>query len=293
LSWKSNDRTERMNFGRLNQFFNFCVGYKWLNENPMANRKRPVVKRGNRTGAFSDEQWLKIEATAEKAVETSKTKSLEEHQDAQRLLAFVELLRWSGMALHDASMFSFNDGPRCSVNSNGVLTYVRQKTKKFNRSAIVQLPPHVIELLNTIPEGRASKQQPFLEKSKDGHAMKAHSIKHRWWFRLKALYKAAGIGKIMTDIGVYKNPGAHILRDTFAVGILTSGISDAIAVAAKCLGDTIKMVEDHYSPWIEKMKLHQETKSNEAMEAQLAQLAALKGKNKKHAGVVTIGGRRG
>jgi integrase len=293
LSWKSNDRTERMNFGRLNQFFDFCVGHRWINENPMANRKRPVVKRGNRTGAFTDEQWLKIEATAEEAVETA-TKTVEEHQDAERLLAFVELLRWSGMALHDASMFSFNDAPRCSVNSNGVLTYVRQKTKKFNRSAIVQLPPHVVELLNKIPEGRASKEQPFLEKSKDGHVMTVHSIKHRWWFRLTALYKAAGIGKIKNDIGTVKNPGAHILRDTFCVGILCSGIPDAIAVAAKSLGDTIKMVEDHYSPWIDKLKSQQEKKSNEAMEAQLAQLAALKDKNKKkHAGVITIGGRRG
>jgi integrase len=198
------------------------------------------------------------------------------------------------MALHDASMFSFNDAPRCSVNSNGVLTYVRQKTKKFNRSAIVQLPPHVVELLNKIPEGRASKEQPFLEKSKDGHVMTVHSIKHRWWFRLTALYKAAGIGKIKNDIGTVKNPGAHILRDTFCVGILCSGIPDAIAVAAKSLGDTIKMVEDHYSPWIDKLKSQQEKKSNEAMEAQLAQLAALKDKNKKkHAGVITIGGRRG
>jgi integrase len=294
LSWKSNDRTERMNFGRLNQFFDFCVGHKWINENPMANRKRPGVKRGNRTGAFTDDQWLKIEATAEEAVETTKPKGLEEHQDAQRLLAFVELLRWSGMALHDASMFSFNDAPRCSVSSDGVLTYVRQKTKKFNRSAIVQLPKHVVELLNKIPEGRASKEQPFLEKAKDGQPMKAHSIKHRWWFRLTALYKAAGIGKIKNDIGTLKNPGAHILRDTFAVGILTSGIDNAIEVTAKCLGDTIKMVEDHYSPWIEKMRLHQATKSNEAMEAQLAQLAALRDKNKKkHAGVITIGGHRG
>lgn len=292
LSWTWNDRTSNTYFKRLKQFFQYCVVHKWINENPMEHSKRPEVRQGNRTGAFSDEQWLKIEATAEAAV--ANATDLQERQDAERLLAFVELLRWSGMALHDATVFSFNDAPRCFVDSNGALTYIRRKTKKHNRSAITKLPPHVIQLLRNMPIGRGSDLQPFLEAGRTGQTMKIHSVKQIWWLRLVELYKNAEIGKIKTDIGVFKNPGAHTLRDTFAVGIICSGINDATAVAAKALGDTMTVVENHYSPWIEKMKSQQAAKSNQAIEAQMAQLEALKQQKKqKLTPVAVIGGRRG
>jgi integrase len=289
LSWKLGDRTAAAEFRRLKQFFKYCVAHKWMDENPLAHSKSPEVKRGNRTGAFSDEECLKIEDTAQAAVDNAK--DLEERQEAERLLAFLELLRWSGMALHDAVTFSPNNEPRCYVDSDGVLTYVRRKTKKYNRTAIIQLPPTVVELLHNVPPGRATKEQPFLERSRSGQPMTIHSVKHLWWSRLRSLYKAAGIGRINTDVGTLKNPGAHIWRDTFAVGMICSGIDNAVEITAKCLGDTIKMVEEHCSPQIKKMKSWHAEKSNQAMKARWAQLETLK--NKKPAPVLQMGGRRG
>jgi len=175
------------------------------------------------------------------------------------------------------------------VDANGVLTYQRTKTDK---TAITTLPAHVLALLRDIPEARGStKHQPFLEKGKTGQPKTLDSVKHSWWLRLIELYKAAGIGKIKTDIGAYRNPGAHTFRDTFAIGVICSGINDSIQVAAKCLGDTILMVENHYMPWIEKMKSQQAGRSNQAIAAQLKQLEALE--NKELAEVIPMGGRRG
>ena len=283
-SWKVSDTTAHFNFGKVKQFFKYCLKHRWISENPMVHSMRPSIKKGNRTGAFENEQWVAIRNAARAAVEQAT--DLQERGDAQRLLAFVELLRWSGMALVDATLFSFNDAPKCHVDSNGVLTYQRAKT---DRIAITTLPEHVIALLRDIPEGRATKFQPFIEKSKRGRVTTLKSMKHKWWLRLVELYKAAGIGKIKTDIGTYRNPGAHTFRDTFAIGIICSGINDSIQVAAKALGDTVKMVENHYSPWITKMKSNRAKKTDEAIAAQLAELDALE--NKKVADVVNI--RRG
>ncbi len=286
-SWKVSDTTASHDFGKLKQFFKYCLKHRWISDNPMAHSKRQEIKKGNRTGAFSDEQWITIRNSARAAVEQAT--DLEGRHEAQRLLTFVELLRWSGMALVDATLFSFDDAPKCHVDANGVLTYQRTKTDK---TAITTLPAHVLALLRDIPEARGStKHQPFLEKGKTGQPKTLDSVKHSWWLRLIELYKAAGIGKIKTDIGAYRNPGAHTFRDTFAIGVICSGINDSIQVAAKCLGDTILMVENHYMPWIEKMKSQQAGRSNQAIAAQLKQLEALE--NKELAEVIPMGGRRG
>jgi len=101
-------------------------------------------------------------------------------------------------------------------------------------------------------------------------------------------YRTAGIGKIKTDVGTLKNPGAHTSRDTFAIGLICARAP--IVNVAKALGDTIKMVEDHYMPWIEKMKEVQVEETSRAVADQLEKLNALK--NKDVAKVIPIGGRK-
>ncbi len=271
-SWNFNAQwTKSTNFTALNSFFNYCTDHKWTPENPMERMKRPNVDKGNRTGAFSDEQWIAIEATATKATEVT---DLAERQKAQRLLTFVQLLRWSGMALTDATSFS------TGLIHKGILTYRRQKTKK---TASTKLPEYVLELLHTVPPVNGTPEQPFRN-----HSITLKANKHNWWRQLKELYKAAGIGKIKTDMETFRNPGAHTFRDTFAIGLICARVP--IVNVAKALGDTIKMVEDHYMPQIEKMKDVQNEETGRAITDQLEKLNALK--NKEVADVLVIGGRK-
>jgi integrase len=271
-SWNFNAQwTKSTNFTALNSFFNYCTDHKWMPENPMERMKRPKVDKGNRTGAFSDEQWIAIEAAAEKASEVA---DLGERQKAQRLLTFVRLLRWSGMALVDATQFSKH------LIHNGVLTYKRQKTKK---TASTKVPQYVLDLLETVSPVNGTPEQPFRN-----HSITLKANKHNWWRQLRDLFKAAGIGKIKTDVGTLRNPGAHTFRDTFAIGLICARVP--IVNVAKALGDTIKMVEDHYMPWIEKMKEVQVEETSRAVAHQLEKLEALKNVPKKK--VVNIGGGR-
>jgi integrase len=271
-SWNFNAQwTKSTNFTALNAFFSYCADHKWTPENPMERMKRPKVEKGNRTGAFSDEQWIAIEETATKATEVT---DLADRQKSQRLLTFVQLLRWSGMALTDATQFSTD------LIHKGVLTYKRQKTKK---TASTKLPEHVLELLRTVPPVNGTPEQPFRN-----HSITLKANKHNWWRQLVDLYKTAGIGKIKTDVGMLRNPGAHTFRDTFAIGLICARVP--IVNVAKALGDTIKMVEDHYMPWMEKMKEVQVEETSRAVADQLEKLEALKNVPKKK--VVNIGERK-
>lgn len=271
-TWNLNAQwTKSTNFTALNAFFNYCTDHKWTQENPMKRIKRPKVDRGNRTGAFSDEQWLAVEAAATQATEVA---DLDKRQKAQRLLTFVQLLRWSGMALVDATQFSTD------LIHKGVLTYKRQKTKK---TASTKLPEHVLELLRTVPPVNGTPEQPFRN-----HSITLKANEHNWWRQLTDLYEIAGIGQIKTDVGNFRNPGAHTFRDTFAIGLICTRVP--IVNVARALGDTIKMVEDHYMPWIEKMKDVQAEETNRAIADQLEKLNALK--NRDVAAVLVIGGRK-
>jgi site-specific recombinase XerD len=186
------------------------------------------------------------------------------YDEARRLRAFVELLRWSGMAISDAVQFRHE-----LIDKNGALTYQRQKSKKTARPGI--LPAHVLEYLHTVPVGEGTPEQPFLKPN-----FKRKASLDRWRRRLTQLYKAAGIKKIKTDVGSWKSPKAHVLRDTFAVGLIREGKNSTVVAAA--LGDTTKMVEDHYSPWIEEMKTAQNEAIKDANKAQMERLDAMKEK---------------
>jgi len=263
-----NQTSAKVIFGRIKQFFRSCTSKKWTPENPLHDHTYPKVKKGNRTGAFSDEQWILIQMMAENNCTSthnfdgSERKSDAEYQEAGRLRAFVELLRWSGMAISDAIQFRHD-----LIDKNGALTYQRQKSKKTARPGI--LPAHVLEYLHTVPVGEGTPEQPFLKPK-----FKRKASTDKWRRRLTQLYKAAGITKIKTEVGAWKAPKAHVLRDTFAIGLIRQNVPiDKVAAA---LGDTIKMVQDHYMPWIKEMETAQNEVTKEANAAQVEKLDAMR-----------------
>src|SRR5207248_3302466 len=124
-------------------FFNFCEGQGWVADSP-ARRIRPTkVSRGGRTGVFSDKQFTAI---------------LNAARNDQRAHAFIELMRWGGLAITDAVLFR----PEM-IDSEGVLRYRRHKTKEL---AVVPLPEHVLVDLRGVPleEDSVGPTQPFRTK---------------------------------------------------------------------------------------------------------------------------------
>src|SRR5206468_7373080 len=164
--------------------------------------------KGNRTAIFTDDQYAAI-LDAVSLYDPENVPAATRKSWQRRLTTFVELSRWSGMALTDAVQF------RPEQVTDGVLRYRRQKTEEL---ATVPLPDHVLALLNDIPLERDSTgpQQPFRTNA----ALSSDTA--TWSRRLQTLFRLAGITEVKTDHRVRK-PHAHMLRDTFAVWHLRHG----------------------------------------------------------------------
>ena len=143
--------------------------------------------------------------------------------NAQRLKAFVLLLRYSGMRIGDCV--------RCNVDridGNRLFLY----TQKTGVPVRCVLPDFVVRELAAAPR---SSEQYFFWTGKS----KLHSAIGKWQRRLQRLFQIAGV----------EGGHAHRFRDTFSISLLQSGIPlDRVSVL---LGHrNIRITEKHYSAWV-------------------------------------------
>jgi integrase len=218
-TWTFGDSTAAVFVSSVKQFFKFCEAQNWVSASPAKHLKRLEIEQGSRTVPFTDAEYAAVQAQVQKDGDT-------------KLETFLELLRWSGMALVDATLFDTK-----SV-VNGTLDYKRRKTGK---RAIVVLPARVVALLNKLPEGQPFRRPDF----------KLESDKAFWRIQLQDLFERARITEVKTDLGM-RPAHPHQLRDTCAVWYIRKGA--LIQDVAKMLGDTVAMVERHYLPYIEELK---------------------------------------
>jgi site-specific recombinase XerD len=225
-SWKFNDLTITKSFIRLKAFFDYCVDRGgWIEKNPLDGLRQPSVKDGSRTMAFSDKQYQSILDTLA---------SREQSADNTRLLTLVELMRWSGMAIHDA--VNFNQ----STLKGNELRYRRQKT---NVMAKPNLVPHIVELLRNVVPINGDANQPFRNVSRS-----IDSDKDYWRLQLNRLFTDAGLKMVKTDVGE-RSAHPHMLRDTFAVNQLRTQFELGqvnLQTIADALGDSIATFTKHY-----------------------------------------------
>jgi integrase len=93
--WKDGPRSSLKKLERLRAFFRFCERRKWVGGNPASDLRAPKVQ--NRpTMPFTQAEMIKILVAFDKY---SKRAGV---ANAQRLKAFVLLLRYSGMRIGDA-----------------------------------------------------------------------------------------------------------------------------------------------------------------------------------------------
>lgn len=266
------DQTHRQEFSNLKEFFRYCVTKRWIDRNPMEGMKTPRVQEGSRTTAFSGPQYDAI-----LAVINSRT-----GEDAQRLLAFVELMRWGGLALEDAVRFELS-----SMKNDGRVSYPRIKTfRRTGRKATPQLLPHVVPLLRSVVPIDGDLNRPFWDK-----AVAMSTNKNRWSTLVKEICSEAGIDVVKTDIRD-REPHAHMFRDTFAVSRLIKQYEmnqvDHKLIADE-LGDTEAVFVKHYAPQIDELKKARQDARQRIVDAQAADWAA---KHKQDKVTNIAGGRR-
>jgi integrase len=227
-SWNyGSDLTAYVASGSVREFLRFCHRMNWISSIPYFDR--PSVEPGNRTAVFTDAQYNAILAEAKK-------------DPNPKVVAFLELLRWSGMAIIDGVNFD------TKLVVNGVLKYNRRKTVKKNiEPAVVVLPSRVLNLL------REFKGKPF---RREEHLIESDA--HEWRIILQDLFKKAGVETAITAQKKEKRCGPHMLRDTCAVWYLRhqiGGTTRNFEAVAKMLGHSSSATtKKYYAPFVEDLE---------------------------------------
>jgi integrase/recombinase XerD len=214
-SWTEGPRTSLKKLERLRAFMRFAEKRKWIDGNPAIDLKAPKVPN-KPTLPFTREEMISI-LTA--LGPYGKSAGL---RNAQRLKAFVLLLRYSGMRIGDAVQLGIN-----RLQDNKLLLH----TEKTGVQVYCVLPDIVIKALDAAPR---SSEHYFFWTGKST----VRSAKGKWQRRLQRLFEFANV------VGGH----AHRFRDTFAVELLLAGVPlDRVSVL---LGhSSIRITERHYAPW--------------------------------------------
>jgi integrase/recombinase XerD len=217
--WDQADITCFKKLERLKAFCRFCVTRGWISNNPALGLLPPKVQP-KQTQPFSREDMQEIIAATYRYRDKSKRLG---QDNAQRLLAFILLLRYSGLRIGDAVS--------CRIDQlQGTKLYLY--TQKTGQPIYCPLPTEVVQRLRLLP--RLGEKHFFWTG-----CSKLHTAVGTWQRTLKRLFTMAGI-----DGG-----HAHRFRDTFAVETLLHGGS--IEEVAVLLGHSnIKVTQKHYNPWI-------------------------------------------
>jgi integrase/recombinase XerD len=221
-SWDVSPITTRKTTERFSSFFKHCVAYQWMEKSPTLGLQ-PIKVSGKQTDYFTREEYKKILQAVNK---------FSEGQDGmlrsqQRVLTMIELLRWSGLRITEAACLE-----RRRLEGDNLMLY----TSKTGTHVFVPLPPTVAKLLRSVPPAREANADYFFWSGQS----KRETQGGDWWDKLKKVFDLADL---------QKRCHPHMLRDTFAVELLLSGVS--LEEVSLLLGHkSVKITEKHYAPWV-------------------------------------------
>jgi len=217
-SWKVAPITAQKRQERWHAFFSYCVRKRWLKQNPV-EELGPIKVRPVPTGYFSQEEFqLLVNVT----YDLSHWSTNPGHR--VRVRGLLLLMRYGGLRLNDAVTLE-----RARLTGNRLFLY-QQKT---GLPVYVPLPPHLVELLRTLPN---SNSRYFFWTGNGLH----YRASNCWHASLQRLFKWAKLDK---------RAHPHMLRDTFAVELLLAGVPiDQVSIL---LGHaSVKTTERHYAPFV-------------------------------------------
>ncbi len=210
-SWDLNPVSAGKKLERLRAFFRFCMEAGWIDDNPAKLLKPPKAKP-KPTLPFSDREWEKILWACEVYPDRPKGRRAQ-------VKAFVQLLAHSGLRIGDAVSLEVK-----RIHDGKLLLY----TAKAGTPVWLPLQRNVLDAL-----GKLGSDDRFFWSG----IGKLKSAVADWQRSLAKLFRLAGV-----------KGHAHMFRDTFAVGLLKSGVS--LENVAALLGNSVRIAEKHYAPWV-------------------------------------------
>jgi integrase/recombinase XerD len=212
-------QTRRRLLTRYRAFLRYCMDSDWLDKMPKFDKVPKDRADEIRTQPLSPEQYEKLLRTVPKTFTGIK---------AQRVRALIQLMRHSGLAVHDAVTLE-----RTELHHTKHVHRIITSRQKTGASVNVPIPPDVAMELLAVPNDH--KDYLFWNTGEG----KPQSAVTNWQHDLREVFRAAGM----------PDGHPHQLRDTYAVGLLERGVP--MEEVSKALGHgSIKTTEKFYNPWV-------------------------------------------
>ncbi len=200
---------------RLNHFLRFCYNAQWLERVPKLS---PIKIDQPETAPLTDAEYEEVL----KAAATERTRTL------------IKLMRWSGLAVRDASTLKRAD--LHFDKKKGLYRIIRKRTKT-GEPLYVPIPKDVAEDLVRLTNDNPA--YVFWNRRKDSSGQPF------------SCYMGKQVSEAFTVAGVDSEGHmvSHRLRATFAVDLLTKGLP--LEHVSKLLGHrSVTTTERHYAKWV-------------------------------------------
>jgi integrase len=212
----------KVHWSILNTFFNWCVEGDLIESNICPKRKGKIERK--EVVPLNPQQMDALETAVEKMRTPGWT---DERRLKMRVL--ILLMRWSGMAIHDAVHLE-RDADAVTRLIGKTVHGKRSKTKK---KFSVTIPDSIVNLLQSLPHDHP--RYFFWHKRGDGSELRSMVQMFGGWYG--DVFKMAGI-----------KGHSHQVRHSFATYHLSRGAS--VERVAEWMGDSVAEVLRTYGHWI-------------------------------------------
>jgi integrase/recombinase XerD len=219
-TWIGNALSASKKQERVRGFFLYCHNNGWITSNPALSLSKIQVPRREPPYFTTTDLQKIMDAT----YIYGKTKV-----EKQRVRTFVNLMRWSGLAIRDAVTLE-----RSSLDSEDRLRLQRVKT---DEPVLVVLPHEVAEELRNIPEGLKPNARYFFWS---GNGLPKTAVAD-WQRALTRLFKLA---ELKHADGTPKRCHSHMFRHSFSIHLLDAGMS--LESVATLLGHSSTKTTERY-----------------------------------------------
>lgn len=248
-SWDFAPNTQSFRLTKVRSFLNWAFNLRKIDANPAASLRSIKAENEEVTQPLTPAQF---EEVIEATYRYDEGRRADKDRFGADLRAVFLVMRWTGVRLVDALMLR-----RSAVHGNRLdLTIKKSKDKIIDRV----VPSSVIAALKAVPVRKTMHPDRFFWSEQCDHRV----LSGMWTPRVRLLNNYLHLK------GEDGNPlqfHSHMLRDTFAVELLLTGMS--LEKVSKLLGHkSVRVTEKHYAPWVKARESQLETELIAAMRQQ-------------------------